>query len=105
MTREKPWEDLEWQEYWDSLDGRQQTNLNRSKSHCIASLEKKLSEMGDKYNASAFLTIRFPNGEQHTKFYVVSGHGKEYKDSKKGQLAIEMWESHWNKKQSNISNN
>ena len=55
LTREKQWDDLEWQEYWHSLDVMQHTNFNRSNSHCIARLEK-LSEMSDKYNASAFFT-------------------------------------------------
>ncbi len=103
--RKEPWDDIEWQEHWDSLKEKEQTNLNRSKSHCIKSLQNKLCDMADTYNASAVLVLRFPNGAQHTKYILASGHGLEYKKSKKGELAIEMWERHWNKKQSiKISN-
>ncbi|KAK4024294.1 hypothetical protein OUZ56_009677 [Daphnia magna] len=32
--RNKPWSVLEWQNHWNSLDQRQQDNLDRKKSHC-----------------------------------------------------------------------
>ncbi|XP_045023559.1 golgin subfamily A member 6-like protein 2 isoform X1 [Daphnia magna] len=97
--RNKPWSVLEWQNHWNSLDQRQQDNLDRKKSHCHLSIGSKINEMAADYNASVICLIRYPNGTQHTKYVLVSGGGIKYSKSRDGVLTEQLWHRYWNKKQ------
>ncbi|KAK4030550.1 hypothetical protein OUZ56_023793 [Daphnia magna] len=50
--RNKPWSVLEWQNHWNSLDQRQQENLDRKKSYCHISIGSKINDMAANYTAS-----------------------------------------------------
>ena len=86
------------------MDGREQDNFDRARSHFIAdSLNSSLTEFADKFNASVMCLIRTPNGTQHSaKQIILAGGGIEYYETEDGQLTKELWERHWNKKQGNF---
>ena len=102
IKRKKPWSDIEWQNHWNSLDNKQKHNLDRKKSHCHEILNTKIEEMADNYNASIICLIRYPNGTQQSKYVLTSGGGIKYLKSDDGNLKNQLWERHWNKKQSQL---
>ena len=97
--RTKPWTTIEWQTYWNSLDNNQQNNLDRKKSHCHESINNKIDEMADNFNASVVCLIRYPNGTQHTKYVLTSGGGIKYAKTEDGILTNQLWHRYWNRKQ------
>jgi hypothetical protein len=81
------------------LDNNQQNNLDRKKSHCNESINNKIDEMADNFDASVVCLIRYPNGTQHTKYVLASGGGIKYAKTEDGILTNQLWHRYWNKKQ------
>ena len=101
-TEGKNWDDVAWQEHWESLTKSERENLRRAQSHCVESLATKITQMEEKYNASVNITIRFPNGSQQTKYHLASGGGIPYSKSEDGQQVKQLWENHFSIVQSNF---